>query len=127
MHLFLKVFLLAFVFECGVIYNLYGVDILSQNSVVKDLKHINSDTISDCSNHHSNNFSPIEVLETECQEEIDDKKNDTSDNNSLLRKVKLGINYANNYSKPLIQSVKNGFIKIHRFILYCSLRFYISL
>ena len=92
MHLILKVFLLAFIFECGVIYNLQGLNTLTNSTTGSLIEDKGAVSFRNSTGRNTNNFSPFELLETDAEEEIDEDENQKNFKNFLVLKVQTYFN-----------------------------------
>jgi hypothetical protein len=75
---FVRFFLLAFLLEVGVIYNLQGLNTLTNSTTGFHVEDEDSCSIKNSTNSNSNNFSPFEILETDAEEEIDEDEYEKS-------------------------------------------------
>ncbi len=127
MHLFLKVFLLAFVFECGVIYNLQGLNTLTNSTTESLIENKDAVSIRNSTDRNSNNFSPFELLETDAEEEIDEDENERSC--KVLSVVKVRTNFPLNFNfKASREGIQVSSFQTYTplFILFHSWKFHLT-
>ena len=127
MHLFLKVFLLAFVFECGVIYNLQGLNSVTNSTTGSHVEDEDTLSIRNSTDRNSNNFSPFELLETDAEEEIDEDENERSC--KFFSDVKVHPNFTSNLSlKVLPDGIRVSSFQTYTplFILFHSWKFHLA-
>lgn len=126
MLVFVRIFLLALIFEFGVIYNLQGLDVVSPPATTQYNKDNSEQSITKTPLKHSNDYFPFEIIETDGQEEIEEEENGKTHGNTLF--LTSGALPAPNIFKGQVHKrlqYSSCLINIPLFIIFHSWKFHL--